>query len=215
MSAKYTKDILEPIINNSSTWSEVLRALNLKTLGGNYRAIKTHASNYCIDTSHFKNQRRTKKELETIVENSTSWAQVIQKLGLRLTGGNYHNIKKKVKELSLDISHFKGQGWAKGETKKTHKSVNNTAHKLRKYSPEQILVENSPCKNTRSLREALLVHGVPYQCENGHEATWMGLPLTLHIDHVNGVPDDNRPENLRFLCPNCHQQTPTWGSKIR
>lgn len=42
-----------------------------------------------------------------------------------------------------------------------------------------------------------------------------GQPLTLQLDHINGVNNDNRLENLRFLCPNCHSQTPTYSNKIR
>jgi protein-arginine kinase activator protein McsA len=42
---------------------------------------------------------------------------------------------------------------------------------------------------------------------------WNGQPLRLQIDHINGNPVDNRQENLRFLCPNCHSQTINFGTK--
>jgi 5-methylcytosine-specific restriction endonuclease McrA len=42
---------------------------------------------------------------------------------------------------------------------------------------------------------------------------WQGKPITMHIDHINGVRDDHRLENLRMLCPNCHSQTPTYGGR--
>ena len=44
------------------------------------------------------------------------------------------------------------------------------------------------------------------------ERIWNGLPLTLQIDHINGNSRDNRVENLRVVCPNCHTQTETWGN---
>jgi len=47
----------------------------------------------------------------------------------------------------------------------------------------------------------------------GLAAQWSGMPLTLQLDHVNGIYDDNRFENLRWLCPNCHSQTATFAGK--
>lgn len=54
-----------------------------------------------------------------------------------------------------------------------------------------------------------------YKCRLCGIADWLGNPLTLDIDHVDGVVTNNLPANLRLLCPNCHRQTPTWGNKAR
>jgi 5-methylcytosine-specific restriction endonuclease McrA len=60
------------------------------------------------------------------------------------------------------------------------------------------------------LLEAGLLQNV---CQGCGLTEWLGKPLTMHIDHINGKPNDHRIENLRMLCPNCHSQTPTYGGR--
>ncbi|MFM7012612.1 MAG: HNH endonuclease signature motif containing protein [Betaproteobacteria bacterium] len=63
---------------------------------------------------------------------------------------------------------------------------------------------------SRIVRDKIL----PYQCANcKNQGEHLGLPLSLHLDHINGVKDDHRLENLRFLCPNCHSQTSTYAGR--
>lgn len=83
---------------------------------------------------------------------------------------------------------------------------------------EEILVENSTYSSSRSLRERLILElGWKDACSNEdcpiNEPMWLGKPITLQLDHINGVRTDNRIENLRILCPNCHSQTDTWCGK--
>lgn len=54
---------------------------------------------------------------------------------------------------------------------------------------------------------------IPYECAECHTDQWRGKKLTLHLDHINGINNDNRLDNLRFLCPNCHSQTDTYCGK--
>ncbi len=55
---------------------------------------------------------------------------------------------------------------------------------------------------------------IPYKCQCcDNEGEWLGKPISLHLDHINGVNNDNRLVNLRFLCPNCHSQTDTYAGK--
>ena len=52
-----------------------------------------------------------------------------------------------------------------------------------------------------------------YKCANCGLIEWQGQVLSLHLDHINGINNDHRIENLRFLCPNCHSLTETYAGK--
>lgn len=79
------------------------------------------------------------------------------------------------------------------------------------YTIENTLIENSPA-NQQILKTLVLRHKIIDHlcCECGIGQAWNGKPLVLQLDHMNGVKTDNRKENLRFLCPNCHSQTETF-----
>lgn len=84
-----------------------------------------------------------------------------------------------------------------------------------KYSLEEILIENSSYTNRTRLKIRLLKeHLIEYKCAIcGNKGEWNNQPLTLQLDHINGINNDNRIENLRFLCPNCHSQTETYSGR--
>jgi 5-methylcytosine-specific restriction endonuclease McrA len=79
---------------------------------------------------------------------------------------------------------------------------------------EEFLTENSSCSRTnlkrRLLREGLL-ENVCHIC--GQLPEWNGKPLVLQLDHINGISNDNRLENLRIICPHCHSQTENFAGK--
>lgn len=75
-----------------------------------------------------------------------------------------------------------------------------------RHRAEDILI-NGKFLNRLRLHRALQELGRPYVCEGcGLGPEWQGRSLTLDIDHINGEHNDNRPDNLRYLCPNCHRQ---------
>jgi 5-methylcytosine-specific restriction endonuclease McrA len=87
------------------------------------------------------------------------------------------------------------------------------ATRVRKWSIEDV-VRAATCRTHLKLRllEAGLLEPKCYRC--GIDK-WCGKPLSVQIDHINGVRNDNRPANLRMLCPNCHSLTPTYGYRKR
>ncbi len=83
-----------------------------------------------------------------------------------------------------------------------------------KQTTESILVENSTYTWTGGLKKRLLKEGLlQYRCYICGLTEWLGKPISLQLDHENGVRSDCRIENLRLLCPNCHSQTPTFAGK--
>lgn len=77
--------------------------------------------------------------------------------------------------------------------------------------------ENSPKRNASLWRYIKKYDLLPWRkCLHcGIGWVWNGEKLSLHLDHINGNPNDNRLKNLRVLCPNCHSQTETYASKNR
>lgn len=75
-----------------------------------------------------------------------------------------------------------------------------------KQDIKKILVENSEYCNRTSLKNRLYKEGIKFRkCEKcGQGEEWNGEHMSLILDHINGINNDNRLENLRILCPNCN-----------
>ena len=95
------------------------------------------------------------------------------------------------------------------------KAVNRGDIKPRLTSGNVSLLPVEKLKSRYGIKQRLLKTGeLKYECAIcGNKGEHLGLPLPLELDHISGDNTDNRLENLRLLCPNCHAQTPTSGSK--
>ena len=161
-----------------------------------------------------RQSKYTREVMEPVVQGSRSLAEVLRSLGVRPTGGNYRYFAARIRVLGLSTEHFLGQGWSKGRNQDSDAGVGlSTRH--RKRTDAEVFVENSPETCGARLVRRLVRLGRPYACAGCGIAEWCGKPLALHLDHVNGVHNDNRHENLRFLCPNCHSQTDTYCNRVR
>lgn len=145
----------------------------------------------------------TDEQFVNLLKNSTTISEVLFKLGYTVKGNSwgYSQVKQRMTDLNLDFSIFKGK-------ESIYKST-----AVKAVTPETVLKDN--CKHTRSvLRRCILKHNLlPYKCDMCGVTEWNGKTLSLELDHINGKNNDNRLENLRFLCPNCHSQTSTYGSR--
>lgn len=145
----------------------------------------------------------TDEQFVNLIKNSTNISEVLFKLGYSVKGNSwgFSQVRRRMTDLNLDMSMFKG------------KSTVAQVNKERELTAEVLFKEN--CKHNRNnLRKFILKNNIlPYKCAICEISEWNGKTLSLELDHINGINNDNRIENLRFLCPNCHSQTTTYGSR--
>lgn len=147
-------------------------------------------------------------ELEKAAKESLSAAETCRKLNLPDKSGTISRIKKFLIEKNVDLSHWTGQLWSKGKT-----SLDDP--RLRKEkSIENVFTENSNASSSYVRSLILKKNLLEYKCQIcSMNPEWNGKQLNLQLDHINGVRTDQRLNNLRWLCPNCHTQTETYGGK--
>ncbi|MFF9285959.1 HNH endonuclease [Streptomyces griseosporeus] len=209
----YTREALEEAAARSSSMREMFDHLGIPPSDSLYGHLRTKLERWQIDTSHFttgRGHRRPaipKGRLEEAVTRSGSLAAVLRALSMTDNGPNRARVKSALLEHGISTSHFTGQGHRRGLASPSRKPAHEI---LRRHDPE------TPRTKTVLLRRALDELGVPHICaECGLGDTWQGRRLVLEIDHINGDRRDNRPENLRYLCPSCHSQTTTHSRPLR
>ena len=150
-----------------------------------------------------RKRRYTDEELRLAVARADGIADALRRLGRVPRGGNYETFRRRVRELHLDTSHFSGKAWRKGSRRPV----------VPARSLAELLTVDSPYPTSRLKRRLLAAGLKAAACEVCKGTTWNGLPMPLELDHINGRRSDNRIENLRILCPNCHAQTPTYRGR--
>ena len=145
----------------------------------------------------------TDEQFVKLLKESGNMSEVLFKLGYSIKGNSwgFSQIKRRMIDLNLDSRIFKGK----------NPIINSFVEKS--ISPEKLFKEN--CKHNRNvLRRHIIKNNlIEYKCAICGITQWNNKTLSLELDHINGINNDNRLENLRFLCPNCHSQTCTYGSR--
>ena len=143
----------------------------------------------------------TDKEFIDLVKSSLNIAEVLFKLGYTTKGNTwgYSQVKQRMVDLNLSGVDFRGKS-----------SLKNTSSRIDKSN---LFKENSKHNRLLIRRTIIRENLIPYKCAICGITEWQGKTLSLELDHINGINNDNRLSNLRFLCPNCHSQTTTYGAR--
>lgn len=146
--------------------------------------------------------RIDRNKLQNIVSEEDSISGVLRKLNYKKMGTYYfQSFKNRCNQDNIDYSHFQ---------------LNNKGRKFpNKAKPlKEVMIENSTYSRS-NLKKRLLKDGIlKNECAIcGLQPFWKGKPLVMVLDHINGISDDHRLENLRLLCSNCNSQTDTFVGK--
>ena len=208
---KITDDVFKTIVRESNNLSQVLR--KCKMSNDDKKKILDRIEYLCIDTTHFKVTRRTpityncrnkvdeidEEIFKTLVKNNTTWRYLSLACGYHHGNGRKHLVRR-IEKLGLNTNHFEDV-----------------------IPADKVFVVDSKHPHRGEIKKKLIRDfDRPYicaGCKNEHFTNcdgllmWNNKQIHLELEHKNGKNNDNRLDNLEFLCPNCHSQTSTYKGK--
>jgi hypothetical protein len=206
---QYTRERLAVAAAECVNIDEVIAYFGTPSYGGLRRYLMKRFKHFGIDVSHFprhghrmESARPSAADLGSAVAASVSIADTLRRLGLSDGRRTRALLRSWTTEDAISTDHFLGQAHQRGRPSPTPAK-----------QPQDVLVKHDGRRRTKSapLRRALRQLGVPERCDEcGTGPQWLGRPMTLEIDHVDGDWSDDRVGNLRLLCPNCHAVTESW-----
>ncbi|KKL07092.1 hypothetical protein LCGC14_2589480 [marine sediment metagenome] len=129
----------------------------------------------------------TEENILTAAKNANTITEIIKQVGLQPVGGNYKTIRDVLTKNDVKLPESRLA--------------------VRKYTDAEVFCEHSIVPRANLARIVRSRKIFDYKCKIcDNSGIWMGNVLNLHIDHINGISNDHRKENLRWLCPNCHSQ---------
>lgn len=170
-------------------------------LGVSHTTLRYWLKKYNMKTRTTRYRTWTDQQLIDAVEKSEYMSDVILSLGLTVRPGNYETVKLHVKRLGLDTTHFLG---------------NSSKNRRGGPSPipDDVLFSQDSVHGRGVAKSRIIKNNLfPYECALCGIAEWHKKKLSLVLDHINGVNNDHRLDNLRFLCPNCNSQQDTFCRK--
>lgn len=197
---------LSELLNRLTSKSAILRELGITSPDPRARrALDNQIILFKLTHNLRRNRSYTDADIRRAVANNNNLSGVLSELGLTKHGDNFKTIRSCIDRMGVDTSHF-------NSVSAGHEVAGRTT-----WSVDNIFVENSGASRG-ALRSYVLKFNIlpKYECaECGNIGEWNGRELKLNVDHINGINNDNRPENLRWICPNCHSQTETFGTQKR
>jgi hypothetical protein len=145
----------------------------------------------------------TTLQLAIAVAAERSLAGVLRRLGLRVAGGNYENVRLVIQANGFATQHWTGKGHLRGR---------HNPHAPKK--PIECLLVDGSTYQSNKLRQRLIAEGIlPAGCSVCLRIAWLEQPIPLELDHIDGNRRNNQLDNIRLVCPNCHAQTPTYRGR--
>lgn len=147
-------------------------------------------------------------ELQELLDTSDSYSDLLRKIGLNPKGGNPKTLHKIIEEYRLDETQLNIN------RKTLFSKCAKSAKRTNKIPMEDIFTNKCSYHSSYDLLKRLISEGYKeYRCEKCGITDWMGKPISLQLDHIDGNHNNNALENLRVVCPNCHSQTETYAGK--
>jgi hypothetical protein len=191
------------MIEQQLTKRDILQSVGITTSDPRaIKALQQLLNTFNLNVPLKRRKLYTDADVIAAVKSSNCISDVLDKLGLTKHGSNFNTIRMIIRRLNIDDNHLSA----------TVGRLVNTGHT--NWNIDNIFVENSSYSRG-GLRSKVISYNIlpNYECSIcGNNGSWYNKELKLVVDHINVINNDNRPLNLRWLCPNCHSQTPTFGT---